>query len=142
MKKPELKLPSVLGKISAKFVQKPVFNQPVQTERRYHVTRLLFAILLSLLVATSGAVIGLKAMTINFIEDNHDTGFEFVTDDPNDSLIMAALPRMLYTAPAKLALVAGAISIFVAASHLAFVIMDWKVGKKVGRQSMLSSASD
>ncbi|KAF1976052.1 hypothetical protein BU23DRAFT_578853 [Bimuria novae-zelandiae CBS 107.79] len=130
MKKPEFKIPSVLGKISAKFVKKPVFNQPVDTERRYHVTRILFAVLLSLLIATATAVIGLRAITINFIEDNRDTGFEYKAENPNDSVIVAALPRTLYTAPAKLALIAGGISIFVGASHLAFVIMDWKVGKK------------
>jgi hypothetical protein len=131
MKIPEVKLPSVVGKISAMFVKKPVFNQPVYTEKRYHVTRILYAVLLSLLVATAATVIALKAMTINFIEDNRDTGFEFETGDPNDPVIMAALPRMLYMAPAKLALISGGISIFVGATHLAFVIMDWKIGKKV-----------
>lgn len=131
MKKPEFKLPSVVGKISSKFAQKPVFNQPVYTERRYHVFRSLYATLLFLLIATSASVIGLKAMTINFIEDNRDTGFEYETEDPNDAVIMAALPRMLYITPAKLALIAAGISIFVGASHLAFVIMDWKAGKKV-----------
>lgn len=132
MKKPEIKIPSLLGKVSAKFVKKPIFNQPVHTEKRYHVTRTLFAVLLSLLIMTAATVIGLKAMTVNFIEDNRDTGFEFETEDPNDTVILAALPKMLYTAPAKLALVAAAISIFVGTAHLAFVIMDWKAGKKVG----------
>ncbi|KAK7190946.1 hypothetical protein DPSP01_009155 [Paraphaeosphaeria sporulosa] len=130
MKKPELKMPSVLGKVSAKFVKKPMFNQPVHTEKRYHVTRMVYAVLLSLLVLIAASTIGLNAVTVNFIEDNRDTGFEFETEDPNDAVILAALPRMLYTAPAKLALVAGAISIFVGATHLAFVITDWKVGKK------------
>ncbi|KAJ4357707.1 uncharacterized protein N0V89_002283 [Didymosphaeria variabile] len=130
MKIPEFKIPSVLGKVSAKFVKKPIFNQPVHTETRYHVTRMLYTVLLSLLIMIAASIIGLKAMTVNFTEDNRDTGFEFETEDPNDSVILAALPRMLYTAPAKLALVAGAISIFVGATHLAFVIMDWKAGKK------------
>ncbi|KAJ4294342.1 hypothetical protein N0V90_008032 [Kalmusia sp. IMI 367209] len=129
MKRPEIKIPAVLGKISARFGKKPVFNQPVYTERRYHVTRMLYAVLLALLVMIAAAIIGLKAMTVNFIEDNRDTGFEFKTDEP-ESVIMAALPRMLYTAPAKLALVAGAISIFVGTTHLAFVVMDWRQGKK------------
>jgi hypothetical protein len=131
MKRPEFKIPAVLGKVSAKFVKKPVFNKPVHTEKRYHVTRILYTILLSLLIMIATSIIGLNAMTVNFIEDNRDTGFEFGTEDPNDAVILAALPKMLYTAPAKLALVAGAISILVGATHLAFVITDWKAGKKV-----------
>jgi hypothetical protein len=131
MKKPEFKIPSVLGKVSAKLVKKPVSDQPVHTDKRYHVTRILYTVLLLLLVMIAASIIGLNAMTVNFVEDNRDTGFEFETEDPNDIVILAALPKMLYTAPAKLALVAGAISIFVGATHLAFVITDWKAGKKV-----------
>jgi len=121
---------SLLSNLSAKVVKKPVFNQPVYTERRYHVTRALYAILLTLLATIAASVIALKAMTVNFIEDNRDTGFEFKTDD-GDSVVIAALPKLLYTAPAKLALVAGATSIFVGIAHLAFVVTDWKEGKKV-----------
>lgn len=129
-----MKVPAALGKLSSMFSKKPVFNQPVHTEKRYHVTRALYAVLLVFLIGVAGAVLGLKAMTINFVEDNRDTGFEFKTDDPQPT-ILAALPRMLYTTPAKLALVAGALSVFVGGTHLAFVVMDWKQGKKVGNIS-------
>lgn len=139
MKKPDFKLPSVLAKVSAKFVKKPVFNQPVHTEKRYHVTRTVYAVLLSLLVMVAASIVALNAVTVNFIEDNRDTGFEFQTEDPTDAVILAALPKMLYTAPAKLALVAGAISIFVGATHLAFVVTDWKAGKKVASPHRMSS---
>src|SRR5437763_1569603 len=50
MKKPEFKMPSVAGKITAIFKPKPVFNQPVQLQRRYHVTRSFYAVFLVLLV--------------------------------------------------------------------------------------------
>lgn len=130
MKKPEFKMPAVLGKLSTKFKPKPVFNQPVRTERRYHIARALYAFFLVLLVMIAASTIGLKAMTINFIEDNRDTGFEFQTEDPQPTL-MAALPRQLYTGPAKLALVAGVISVFVGIGHAAFVFLDWHHGHKV-----------
>lgn len=130
MKKLAFKVPSVAEKMSTMFKPKPVFNQPVCTERRYFVSRALHSIFLTLLIVLAAAVIGLKAMTINFIEDNRDTGFEFQTEEPTPTL-MAALPRNLFTAPAKLALVAGAISTFVGIGHVAFVFMDWSAGKKV-----------
>ncbi|KAF2018250.1 hypothetical protein BU24DRAFT_440884 [Aaosphaeria arxii CBS 175.79] len=118
------KLPSFLR-------PKPVFNQRVDTEKRYHISRALYITFLVALVILSTGVIGLKAMTLNFIEDNENTGFVFETEDADvDSTILAALPRMLYTAPAKLAVVAAAISIFVGSGHAVFVVMDWKEGKR------------
>ncbi|KAF9738567.1 hypothetical protein PMIN02_005887 [Paraphaeosphaeria minitans] len=125
-----MKIPSVLRNVSARFAKKPMFNQPVHTEKRHHVTRIIYALLLSLLVIIAASIIGLNVVTVNFTEDNRDTGFEFETDNPNEAVILAALPRMLYTAPAKLALIAGVISVFVGATHLAFVFTDWKLGKK------------
>lgn len=134
MKKPEFKMPSVKlpEKLSSilKSKSQPVFNRPVCTERQYRVSRAIYITLLTLMVGVSMAVIGLKAMTLVFIEDNNDTGFMFETGDPEPTLL-AALPRQLYTAPAKLALVAAVMSLCIGVVHSAFVILDWKDGKKV-----------
>ncbi|KAF2872779.1 hypothetical protein BDV95DRAFT_477763, partial [Massariosphaeria phaeospora] len=107
----------------------PIFNKPVCTERQYRISRILYLVFQVLLVILSTVVIGLKAMTVIFIEDNRDTGFEFETGDPEPT-VLAALPRHLYTAPAKLALVAAAISMFVGIGHAVFVVLDWKHGKR------------
>jgi hypothetical protein len=134
MMKSMVKMPAAMNRIASIFKPKPVFNQPVATNRRYHIARALYGIFLVLLVVSAAATIGLKATTINFIEDNRNTGFVFDTGSP-DAVIMAALPRQLYTAPAKIALVAGVLSIFIGVTHAAFVFMDWKEGKKVYRSS-------
>ncbi|KAF1960068.1 hypothetical protein CC80DRAFT_284521 [Byssothecium circinans] len=128
MKKPQLKVPAILAKLSTKSKPKPVFNQPVSLQKTYKIARALHIALLTLLVIFATIVVVLKAMTINFIEDNRDTGFEFRSED--QPILMAALPKMLKTAPAKLALVAGAISIFVGIGHMLFVAVDWKEGRK------------
>jgi hypothetical protein len=77
----------------------------------------------------------LKAVTYSFIEDNRMMGFDFDTTEedgePGETIVMAALPKMLYPVPAKLALVAAAISIFLSVAHLGFVGTDWKSGKRV-----------
>lgn len=130
MKRLEFKLPPVMDSVTSVFKPKPVFNRPVCTERRYRVARVLFSAFLLLLVIQSTVVIVLKAMTITFIEDNRDTGFAFQAGD-TEPTIMAALPRKLYTAPPKLALIAAVISIFVGIGHVGFVFMDWKDGKRV-----------
>ncbi|KAF2466870.1 uncharacterized protein BDR25DRAFT_235768 [Lindgomyces ingoldianus] len=138
MKKPEFKMPSIKlpsVKVSElkhhlpSFKRQPVFNRPVQTSGHRTISRALYLTLLCLLVAFSTAVIALKAMTLEFIEDNSDTGFVFETGDP-DPTILAALPRMLFEAPAKLAIVAAVVSIFIGFGHGAFIVKDWKVGAK------------
>lgn len=62
-------------------------------------------------------------------------GFSFQTTekngDPGEAIIMAALPRMLYAVPAKLAIIAGTVGICLAAAHLGFVCTDWKKGNRV-----------
>ncbi|KAF1995065.1 hypothetical protein P154DRAFT_474950 [Amniculicola lignicola CBS 123094] len=92
---------------------------------------MLFTVLLSKLVLLSTAVIALKAMTLTFIEDNINTAFSFDTGDgdPNPTAL-AALPKELYDMPAKLAMIASVISIFVAVGHLVFICKDWKKGEK------------
>lgn len=136
MTKPSFKMPVGLNKITSLLRPKPVFNQPVATDRRYHIARAAYGIFLVLLVIFAAATIGLKATTINFTEDNRNTGFVFDTGEP-ETVIMAALPRQLYTAPAKIAMVAGVVSVFVGVGHAAFVFMDWKVGKKVRSPAVL-----
>ncbi|KAF2275258.1 uncharacterized protein EI97DRAFT_451172 [Westerdykella ornata] len=106
----------------------PVFNRPVITEREYHISRALNLTLLSLMVVLSVATVGLKAMTLAFIEDNHDMGFVFETGDPEPT-VLAALPGRLYTAPAKLAIVAGVVAFVIGVVHAACVLWDWKRGK-------------
>lgn len=98
-------------------------------------SRMLFAVTLSFLVAIAIPMVTLKALTYSFIEENRDTGFMFQTTEEDGStgtpIILAALPRMLHHAPAKLALVAAVLCIFAGVSHLGFVIVDWKDGKRV-----------
>src|SRR5687767_13375726 len=97
MKKPDFKMPSVtLSSVTGILKPKPVFNRPVATERKYELSRLLYTVLLSKLVLLSTAVIVLKAMTLNFIEDNINTAFSFDTGngDPTPTAL-AALPTRL-----------------------------------------------
>jgi len=130
MKGSASKMPQGLNKLTSLLKPKPVFNQPVATDRQYHIARAAYGFLLIILIGLAAATVGLKAMTINFMEDNRNTGFVFDTGEP-ETVVMAALPRQLYTAPAKIAMVAGTISIFVGVGHAAFVFMHWKEGKKV-----------
>jgi len=136
MKKPDIKMPSfkISEKLSSFLKPKPVFtkvfNKPLDTEHQHHISRVLYAVLLSLFIGLSIAVIGLKALTLSFIEDNGDTGFSFETGEPEPTTL-AALPKKLYTAPAKLALIAGVLSVFVGLGHLVYLVIDWKTGRRV-----------
>lgn len=119
----------------------PVFNKPIDTTTCPHhrLSRTLYAISLILLIVLAIPVIVLRAITSSFIEDNRMQGFIFETTEPDGGpgmqLVMAALPRMLYHAPAKIALVAAVVSIFLCAAHLGFVGTDWKTGKRVSDDS-------
>jgi len=88
------------------------------------------------------SVIILKAVTYSFIEDNRMMGFNLETTrrngEPGEEIIMAALPKRLYYVPAKLAIIAGAISLCHGAAHLGFVITDWKSGKRVNESYQCS----
>ncbi|KAF2027835.1 hypothetical protein EK21DRAFT_71163 [Setomelanomma holmii] len=139
MKKVKFKLPPISDKVTSLFQPhkdaSPMFNRPMDRGCPHHrKARLLYAVSLSILLAISIPVIILKAITYSFIEENCDRGFMFETTERDgeigETVVMAALPRMLYHAPAKLALVAAVVSIFVAAAHLALVIVDWKSGKR------------
>ncbi|KAH7371484.1 hypothetical protein BKA66DRAFT_182534 [Pyrenochaeta sp. MPI-SDFR-AT-0127] len=139
MKKVAFNIPTIASKVPSLFKRRkdapPMFNQPFDNVcPHYRISRILYAVFLALLISISIPVIILKAMTYSFIEDNRNTGFIFETTE-NDgeqgiSVIMAALPRMLYHAPAKLALIAAVLSIFLGAAHLGFVGVDWKGGKR------------
>lgn len=130
MKRPSFKMPAVASKLTSCFKPKPVFNQPVNTEKRYHISRSLYLACLILLFGLSTATVVLKAITLNFIEDNRNTGFIFETGD-EEPTVLAALPRNLHRAPPKLALVAGAVSLFITLGHMTFVAIDWNKGKRV-----------
>ncbi|KAI4644118.1 uncharacterized protein J4E78_009702 [Alternaria triticimaculans] len=143
MTKVKFTLPPAADKVTSLFHTKqikeddpPVFNQPLNTSSCPHhrIARLLYSISLSLLLIIAVPVIALKALTYSFVEDNRMTGFEFQTTrrngDPGEAIIMAALPRMLYAVPAKLAIIAGTVSICLAAAHLGFVFTDWKKGNR------------
>lgn len=145
MKKVDFKLPPISVQVKSLFqshkkpVQVPMFNQPLPSGCPHHrMSRILFAITLSLLIAISIPVIALKAITYSFSETNRDMGFIFETteDDGGAStkVVMAALPRVLYLTPAKIALIAAVLSIFTGIGHLGFVIVDWKDGRRVCRQ--------
>jgi hypothetical protein len=140
MKKVEFKLPPIADKVTSLFQQdkdaSPMFNKPMASGCPHHrKARLFYAVFLSVLISISIPVIVLKAITYSFIEENRDRGFIFQTTekdgDVGETVVMAALPQMLYHAPAKLALVAAVLSTFVGASHLALVVVDWRSGKRV-----------
>lgn len=140
MKKVELKMPPMAAKVTSMFTHQktePMFNRPIGNGCPHHrLSRILYVVCLPLLVLVSLPVIVLKAMTYSFIEDNRDQGFVFTAepmegDEGIISVVMAALPKNLYHAPAKLALVAAVLSIFLAAAHLGFVLTDWQTGKRV-----------
>jgi hypothetical protein len=135
MKKLDFKMPSVqLSQLSSivKPKSEPVFNRPMRTERPYQVSRTIYITLLSLMTALAMATIGLKAMTLIFIEDNTNTGFAFETGDPTPTTL-AALPLNLYHAPAKLAIVAGVTAMCIGLAHGGLVLVDWKHGKRVSQ---------
>jgi hypothetical protein len=142
MKKVDFKLPTVSVKVISllkphtKPAPVPMFNQPLPSGCPHHrMSRILFAIFLSLLIAIAIPVISLKAIAYSFLDTNEDTGFIFETTEadgePGTKVIMAALPRRLFLTPAKIALVAAVLSIFSAMAHLTFVVVDWKDGKRV-----------
>lgn len=141
MTKVNFTLPPAADKVTSLFHSKkhvpPVFNQPLNTSSCPHhrIARLLYSVFLSLLLIIAIPVITLKALTYSFIEDNRRTGFTFQTTrkdgEPGDAIIMAALPRMLYAIPAKLAIIAATLSICLAAAHIGLVVTDWKMGKRV-----------
>ncbi|CAN9248330.1 unnamed protein product [Alternaria alternata] len=140
MTKVNFTIPPAADKVTSLFHSKkhvpPVFNQPLNTSSCPHhrIARLLYSVFLSLLLIIAIPVITLKALTYSFIEDNRRTGFTFQTTrkdgEPGDAIIMAALPRMLYAIPAKLAIIAATLSICLAAAHLGLVVTDWKMGKR------------
>jgi hypothetical protein len=144
MKKVDFKLPPISVQVKALFESKkksapvPMFNQPLPSGCPHHrMSRILFAISLSLLVAISIPVITLKIMNYTFIDTNHDMGFIFETTEDDGGagmkVVMAALPRMLYLTPQKITLIAAVSSIFTCIGHLGFVIVDWKDGRRVCR---------
>jgi hypothetical protein len=142
MKNIDLKLPPIAVKVTSLFQpqkkEAPMFNRPLDNACPHHrISRILYAISLSLLVGISIPVVTLKALTYAFAEDNRNTGFVFETTEedggPGMSVIMAALPRKLHHVPAKIALIAAVLSIFSGLAHLGFVIVDWKTGKRVSQ---------
>ncbi|KNG43989.1 hypothetical protein DDE82_000186 [Stemphylium lycopersici] len=140
MGKVNFHLPPITGKVKflshPKTSVPPVFNQPLNINSCPHhrLARLLYGIFLAILFIMAIPVIILKAVTYSFIEDNRMMGFNFETTrkngEPGEEVIMAALPERLYSVPAKLAIIAGAISLCIGAAHLGFVITDWKSGKR------------
>jgi hypothetical protein len=140
MKKVDFKLPPIADKVTSLFQPQkkshPIFNRPLASGCPHHrMSRTLHAVFLSFLVLLSIPVITLKALTYTFIEDNRDTGFVFKTTEEDEGpgilVVLAALPRMLHHAPAKLALVAAVVSITLGIAHLGFVLVDWKDGNRV-----------
>ncbi|ORY12203.1 hypothetical protein BCR34DRAFT_483019 [Clohesyomyces aquaticus] len=138
MKLPAIKLPSKLSSVTSKipqFKRQPVFNRPVPTSHNSFLSRALYITLLAILVAFSSAVIALKALTLNFIYVNQDMGFVFEIGDDAEPTILAALPRMLFMAPAQLAIVAAAMSVCMGIGHGVFIMRDWKTGTKTQNYS-------
>jgi hypothetical protein len=142
MKKVDFRLPPISVQVKALFESKkkstpvPMFNQPLPSGCPHHrVSRILFAISLSLLIGISIPVITLKIMSYTFIDTNQDMGFTFETTEDDGGagikLVMAALPRMLYLTPHKITLIAAVLSIFTGIGHLGFVLVDWKDGRRV-----------
>lgn len=116
-----------------------MFNRPllVRTEREHRICRILHLTLLLLLVILSIALVSLKSMTVAFIAENAERGFTFdagirkgVKTEP---FVLAALPRNLYDAPAKLAIVAGVVAVAVGVTHGALLIWDARKSQQVRR---------
>jgi hypothetical protein len=137
MTKVEFSMDSITSKVfPTKKEKAPVFNRPFgDLCPHYRISRIVYLVALSSLILISVPVIALKAMTYSFIEDNRSMGFVFQTEGKDGeegvSLVMAALPKNLHHAPAKLVLVAAVLTVFLAAAHLGFVAVDWRTGKKV-----------
>lgn len=141
MGKVDFKLPPVAVKVTSLFRSRKdasnVFNQPLNTSACPHhrIARILYTVCLTVLLMIAIPVITLKALTYSFIEDNRMQGFVFQTTEKDEEtgieVVLAALPRMLQVAPAKIALVAAVLSIFLSATHLGFVCSDWRSGKRV-----------
>jgi hypothetical protein len=93
------------------------------------------------MMGLSMAVIGLKALTLAFIEDNHNTGFAFETDEPEDT-VLAALPKQLHTAPAKLAIIAGVVALGIGIVHAGCIVWDWSDGKWVSPLAAVLSVNE
>jgi hypothetical protein len=147
MKKVDFKLPTIADKVTSLFQHRkttpPMFNKPMATECPHHrLSRTLYAVFLPLLILLSVPVVVLKAMTYSFIEDNRDTGFMFETTEKGgeagQTLVLAALPGMLYHAPAKLSLIAAVLSICLGATHVGFVVVDWRKPKRVRKCSKIA----
>jgi hypothetical protein len=141
MKKVAFNLPPIADKVTSLLRPRKepsqVFNKPLNTTACPHhrIARILYAVFLALLILIAIPVVALRAITYSFIEDNRMQGFVFETTEedgePGVQVVMAALPRMLYHVPAKIALIAAVISIFLGVAHLIFVCADWKSGKRV-----------
>lgn len=86
--------------------------------------------LLSLLLVVSATVIGLKATTLDFIDENQDRGFIFNAMDMSPE-VLGALPKNHYHGPAKFAIVSGIISIFLSAMNIFFIFRSGKSGQWV-----------
>ncbi|KAL6706128.1 hypothetical protein ACN47E_006044 [Coniothyrium glycines] len=114
----------------------PIVNKPPNTNACPHhrMARILYAVMLTLLITIAIPIVVLRVLTSSFMEDNRMQGFVFDTTEsdgePSMKFVMAALPRMLYQVPTKLALVAAVLSIFLYGAHLGFVGTDWKSGKR------------
>ncbi|KAF2845731.1 hypothetical protein T440DRAFT_493157 [Plenodomus tracheiphilus IPT5] len=114
----------------------PVFNKPINTSACPHhrLARILYLISLALLLLMAIPVVLLEALSYSFVEDNRSQGFMFETTErdgaPGVEVVMAALPRMLQQAPAKMALVAAVLTILLSTAHMGFVGFDWNHGKR------------
>jgi hypothetical protein len=140
MKKVNFNLPPIADKVASLFQSQkkadPMFNRPLASGCPHHrISRIIYAVSLSLLIMLAVPVIVLKALTYSFIEENRNMGFVFeTTEDAGESgmsVVMAALPIMLHHAPAKLALVAAIVSMSIGIAHLGFTFADWKDGQRV-----------
>jgi hypothetical protein len=129
---PALRLPNFLQLRHKQYI----FKQPLNPQHQYGLARAIYTILLSLMISLSIAIISLRAITLSFIEENLDMAFAFDLGD-GDSVVLAALPEQLQTAPIKLTLIAGAIALLVGIAHAGFVAADWKKGKRVSSLRIL-----
>jgi hypothetical protein len=137
---PSFKKPNIkISALSMPEFKRPTFKRPgvpqfafwrpqMRQSPRGHKT--LFISLLSLLLAVSATLIGLKATTLNFINSNQNRGFIFNAMDMSPE-VLGALPKNHYHGPAKFAIVSGIISIFIAAGNILSIIRSQKSGDEV-----------
>ncbi|KAF9693454.1 hypothetical protein EKO04_008409 [Ascochyta lentis] len=139
MDKATLRVQAITGKISTLLKPhndaSPTGSPPLNSDNRhYRSLRLASVVSLTLLLLLSIPTLVLKAYSYSFIESNAEMGFYLVNNKtqgmPAGEVLVAALPHNIFRVPEKLILVVAMLNILLSLAHLAFVVWDWKAGRR------------